>query len=165
MVTTANSSGYTTSLDESIFVGGFGSGFDKSLFPPRWSALLITLTDRCPKGIMSATIYPAETNRNKVTSYIPLTSPWPSSSGCASLFRQNGPSLMAWAPGYGLDIDTKVSCNPPAVTTWWDQERLGGGGRYETRVSIGPLTCPSYFHTVVTSIKDGYSTLAMCCPS
>ncbi|KAL4781236.1 hypothetical protein BJX76DRAFT_363757 [Aspergillus varians] len=114
---------------------------------------------------MSTTFYPPETNGNAVTSFIPLTTAFPSSSGCGSYFRLNGPSLMAYDPGYGLEIDTDVRCAPPAVTTWWEQALLGGGGEYHTGVSIGPMTCPEAFTTVVTSVKDGTSTLAMCCPS
>ncbi|RHZ72042.1 hypothetical protein CDV55_106432 [Aspergillus turcosus] len=114
---------------------------------------------------MSATLYPAETNAGTVTSFIPLTTAWPSSSGCGSYFRLDGPSLMAYDPGYGLAIDTNVICAPPAVTTWWEQGLLDGGNQYHTAVSIGPMTCPEAFSTVVTSVKDGISTLAMCCPS
>lgn len=113
---------------------------------------------------MSVTLYPAETSDGTVTSFIPLTTVWPSSSGCASYFRLNGPSLVAWDPGYGLEIDTNVRCAPPAVTTWWEQGALGGGGSEHTAVSIGPLTCPQDFSTVASSVKDNSSTLAMCCP-
>ncbi|KAF2135200.1 uncharacterized protein K452DRAFT_281870 [Aplosporella prunicola CBS 121167] len=110
--------------------------------------------------------YPAETNSGEVTSWIPLTTKFPSVSGCASSFRLNGPSLVVFDPGYGLDINTIVRCQPPAVTTWWEQARLGlGGAPDHTALSILPLMCPDYFHTVKSSIKDGSSTLAMCCPS
>lgn len=109
--------------------------------------------------------YPAETNTGVVTSWIPLASVWPSASGCRSSFRLDGPSLVAFDPGYGLDIDTAVVCQPPAVTTWWEQARLGGGGSDHTAVSILPLRCPESFSTVATSIKNQSSTLAMCCPS
>ncbi|KAB8255367.1 hypothetical protein BDV32DRAFT_142082 [Aspergillus pseudonomiae] len=114
---------------------------------------------------MSVTLYPAETSDGTVTSFIPLTTVWLPPSGCASYFRLNGPSLVAWDPGYGLDIDTNVRCAPSAVTTWWEQGALGGGGSEHTAVSIGPLTCPENFSTVASSVKNGSSTLAMCCPS
>lgn len=111
-------------------------------------------------------LYPAETNGGQVTSWIPLTTAWSASPDCSSIYRLNGPSLVAFDPGYGLDIDPGVTCQPAAVTTWWEQARLGGG-RYDshTAVSILPLKCPEDFSTVATSIKDGSSTLAMCCPS
>ena len=111
-------------------------------------------------------IYPAETNNGVVTSWIPLSTAWPSSSGCADSFRLDGPSLMAFDPGYGLNVNPSVTCEPPEVTTWWEQGLLGGGDSSgHTAVSIGPLVCPESFVTVATSIKNYSSTLAMCCPA
>lgn len=46
--------------------------------------------------------YPAETNDREVTSWIPLTSVWPTSPGCESIYRLDVPSLVAFDPGYGL---------------------------------------------------------------
>ncbi|KAJ5833840.1 hypothetical protein N7474_002151 [Penicillium riverlandense] len=113
---------------------------------------------------MSNTLYPAETHSGTVTSFIPLTTIWTAPAGCSGSFRLDGPSLMAFDPGYGLDINTDVICDPPAMTTWWEQGLLGGGGAYKTEVSIGPLTCPDGYSTVASSVKDVSSTLAMCCP-
>ncbi|OJD30143.1 lpxtg-domain-containing protein [Diplodia corticola] len=106
-----------------------------------------------------------ETNDGEVTSWIPLTAAFTPTAGCESSFRLNGPSLVAFDPGYGLDIDQRVKCAPSAVTTWWEQGRLEGGPSEHTAVSIQPLTCPDHWSTVVTSIKDESSTQAMCCPS
>ncbi|KAL1982509.1 hypothetical protein VTN96DRAFT_1234 [Rasamsonia emersonii] len=111
-------------------------------------------------------VYPAETTSGVVTSWIPLTTVWTASAGCSDSFRLDGPSLVAFDPGYGLDIDHRVICQPPAVTTWWEQGLLGGGDQSgHTAVNILPLTCPEGFSTVVTSTRDHSSTLAMCCPS
>lgn len=98
---------------------------------------------------------PAETNDGDVTSWKPLTTIWPSSSGFGSSFGLDGPSLVASDPGCGLEIDSAVKCQPAAGTTWWEQGRLGKGvySGY-TAVRILPLTCPESFSTVVTSIKD-----------
>ncbi|RAH68318.1 uncharacterized protein BO66DRAFT_472778 [Aspergillus aculeatinus CBS 121060] len=114
---------------------------------------------------MSITSYPAETNSGTVTSYLPLTTAWPSSSGCASIYRLNGPSLVDWDPGYGLDVNSDVVCDAPEVTTWWEQGLLGNGGTLPTRISLGPFTCPEAFSTMKSSVKDASSTLVMCCPS
>ncbi|PYI23511.1 hypothetical protein BO99DRAFT_439794 [Aspergillus violaceofuscus CBS 115571] len=114
---------------------------------------------------MSITSYPAKTNSGTVTSYLPLTTAWPSSSGCASIYRLNGPSLVAWDPGYGLDVNSDVVCDAPEVTTWWEQGLLENGGTLPTRVSLGPFTCPEAFSTMKSSVKDAFSTLEMCCPS
>jgi hypothetical protein len=111
------------------------------------------------------TLYPAETNNGVVTSWVPLTTQFNAPASCSGKFRLNGPSLVAFDPGYGLDIDEDVICAPPAVTTWWEQGRLGhGNANGHTAASLGPLTCPSGWSTVVTSRKNQFSTLAMCCP-
>lgn len=111
-------------------------------------------------------LYPAETNSGVVTSWIPLTTVFTPSASCTSQFRLDGPSLVAFDPGYGLDIDSNAECAPPAVTTWWEQGRLGGGdGNGHTAVSIGPLTCPDEWTTVASSTSQGSSTAFMCCPS
>ena len=114
--------------------------------------------------IAMATVYPPETNAGVVTSWVPLMATFTPSIGCESKFRLNGPSLVAYDPGYGLDIDPKVKCAPPAVTTWWEQGRLGkGNDAGHTAASLGPMTCPNAWSTVATSVRDT-STLAMCCP-
>ncbi|KAF2645608.1 hypothetical protein P280DRAFT_513504 [Massarina eburnea CBS 473.64] len=107
----------------------------------------------------------AETNGREVTSWIPLTSVFKPSPGCESVFRLNGPSLVAFDPGYGLDINTGVKCAPSAVTTWWEQARLGVGGDDHTALSIQPLTCPDLWTTVATFTKNTSTTQIMCCPS
>lgn len=107
----------------------------------------------------------AETNGDAVTSWVPLTTVFTPSTGCESFYRLNGPSLVAFDPGYGLDIDTAVKCVPSAVTTWWEQKRLGFGGADHTAISIQPLTCPRLWTTVATFIKDTSTTQIMCCPS
>ncbi|KAK2059380.1 hypothetical protein LY76DRAFT_570921 [Colletotrichum caudatum] len=110
--------------------------------------------------------YPPETDQaGTVTSFIALPTVFTPPSSCSSIYRLNGFSLVAYDPGFGLDIDSRVRCAPAAVTTWWEQGRLGiNGGEGHTAVSIGPLTCPDGWNTVATSAKDETSTLAMCCP-
>ncbi|GLA01985.1 hypothetical protein AnigIFM60653_001278 [Aspergillus niger] len=81
--------------------------------------------------------YPPETDSSgTVTSYMPLTSVWTASSGCESKFRLDGPSLMAWDPGYMLDVDTNARCCPPQMVTQWEQNLLGVGGQYHTQMDI-----------------------------
>ncbi|KAH6641806.1 hypothetical protein F5144DRAFT_148954 [Chaetomium tenue] len=112
-----------------------------------------------------ANVYPPETDEDGVvTSWVPLTTTFTPSVGCESKFRLNGMSLVAYDPGYGLDIDSRVKCQPPAVTTWWEQGRLGrGNDEGHTAASIGPLKCPNAWGTVAMSV-NGISTHAMCCP-
>ena len=111
-------------------------------------------------------VYPAVTISGVVTSFIPLTTTYTPTPSCTEQYRLNGRSLVAFDPGYGLDIDSEVVCAPSAVTTWWEQGRFGHGDDADhTAVSIGPLTCPDEWSTVVTSVKDVSSTQLMCCPS
>ncbi|KGO75606.1 hypothetical protein PITC_050360 [Penicillium italicum] len=113
----------------------------------------------------SAVLYPAETNSGTVTSYVPLTTTWTPPSECYTKYRLDGPSLMAFDPAYGLDVETGLVCGPPAMTTWWEQGLLGDHGSYATRISIGPMSCPDNWSTLASSTKDSSSILQMCCPS
>jgi hypothetical protein len=125
--------------------------------------VLITVHYLRPASMSSP--YPAETNGGVVTSWIPLTTSFASVSGCSNSYMLEGPSLVAFDPGYGLSINSDATCQPSAVTTWWKQARLGGGsGSGHTAVSILPLTCPDGWSTVATSISDSTTTQAMCCP-
>ncbi|TGJ80521.1 hypothetical protein E0Z10_g8241 [Xylaria hypoxylon] len=111
------------------------------------------------------TLYPAVTSNGVVTSFVPLTTLFTPSAECSGYFRLDGLSLVAFDPGYGLDIDTDVRCLPSAVTTWWEQGRLGDNGEDHTAISLGPLVCPYKWQTVATSVENELTTLAMCCPS
>ncbi|KAH6864714.1 hypothetical protein BKA58DRAFT_442790 [Alternaria rosae] len=106
-----------------------------------------------------------ETHAGEVTSWIPLISTFTPLSGCESVFRLNGPNLIAFDPGYGLDIDENVDCVPSAVTTWWEQARLGVGGEKHTALSIQPLICPDLWTTVLAYVTDTSTIQIMCCPS
>jgi len=110
-------------------------------------------------------LYPAETTSGVVTSFIPLTTVFTHSSACSRYLRLNGDTLVAFDPGYGLDIDSNARCVPSAVTTWWEQGRFGNTNDEDhTAVSLGPMVCPHAWSTVVSSVRDHSSTLAMCCP-
>ncbi|KAK5626092.1 hypothetical protein RRF57_001807 [Xylaria bambusicola] len=112
-----------------------------------------------------ALIYPAINSSGTITSFLPLTTIFTPSIECSLYFRLNGPSLVAFDPGYGLDINSSVRCAPSAVTTWWEQGRLGDNDEDHTALSLGPFTCPYEWSTVVTSVENQSSTHAMCCPS
>ena len=120
------------------------------------------LTFSFPHKKMATTTYPPVTHGGTVTSWIPLTTAFPYSQGCESCFWSYVQStLAAWDPGVGISADTNLHCVPPAVTTWWDQDRLGD---LLTTTSIGPLTCPESFTTGATSVENGISTWIACCP-
>lgn len=96
------------------------------------------------------------------TSYLPLTTAWPSAGPeCASgLYHQIGGNFMGWDPWYMQDVDTKLStCWPPEASTWWTQDAL------PTTV-LGPVfTCPEAYYEAYTSTLDSRTTQTICCPS
>ena len=107
--------------------------------------------------------YPPETHQGIVTSWVPIASAFPSSKGCNNLAWSVVQSTLAvWDPGYGINVDRNVHCVPPAVTSWWDQDKLGGNSL--TRLSIGPITCPEGYSTGTSSIENQSSTFIACCP-
>ncbi|WQF82894.1 hypothetical protein CDEST_07908 [Colletotrichum destructivum] len=105
--------------------------------------------ERAPETSVEMTeAYTPQTDQaGTVTSFIALPTVFTPPSSCSTIYRLNRFSLVAYDPGFGIDIDTRVQCVPAAVTT-----------------CIGPLACPDRWTTVATSIKDNHSTLAMCCP-
>ncbi|EME82478.1 uncharacterized protein MYCFIDRAFT_208131 [Pseudocercospora fijiensis CIRAD86] len=63
--------------------------------------------------------YPALTHGTEVTSWIPFTTPFTAPQSCSSLFNVYAAGdLAAFDPVWGVSIDTKDICQPPAVTTW-----------------------------------------------
>ncbi|KAE9363314.1 hypothetical protein N431DRAFT_490153 [Stipitochalara longipes BDJ] len=117
-------------------------------------------------AVATGVVYnPPDVNFGTTTSWMPLTTPWPSSSGCASSFflYPGQPAPVAWDPGYGYFAGGKAVCLPPAETTWWEQTHQNPNGF--TSLSIRPIVCPSAFTTAVTSLLSVSSTLVMCCPS
>ena len=112
----------------------------------------------------SLSFYPPETNGGTLTSWIPVGTTFPSQSGCESLYWSVVVGTLAvWDPGYGISVDTNVKCLPPAATTWWNQNNLGVDSL--TRVSLGPITCPSDYTTGTTTIRNQFSTFVACCPT
>lgn len=106
-----------------------------------------------------------EVNSGTTTSWIPLTTAWPSQSGCASSFflYPGQPQAVAWDPGYGYFAGGTPNCLPPEATTWHEQAHQNGDGF--TSLSIRPIVCPAAFTTAASSIQSGSSTLVLCCPS
>lgn len=106
-----------------------------------------------------------EVNSGTTTSWIPLTTAWPSQSGCASSFflYPGQPQAVAWDPGYGYFAGGTPDCLPPEATTWHEQNHQNGDGF--TSLSIRPIVCPAAFTTAASSVQSGSSTLVLCCPS
>ncbi|KAI0134107.1 hypothetical protein BJ170DRAFT_184961 [Xylariales sp. AK1849] len=105
-----------------------------------------------------------ETHEGIVTSWIPITTEFPTAPGCSEALWKWIPSILAaWDPGYGVYVDQQTTCLPKPVTTWWLSDRLGNNPY--TVISLGPVTCPEAYYTATSSIKDSSSTFVACCPS
>lgn len=114
-----------------------------------------------------------ETTSGTVTSWLPLTTNFPLPVQCSSLIWARlgftasiHDDAVVFDPGYGITVDTAVSCVPEAVTRWWETEdpSLVVAG-LTTRFSIGPLLCPEAYTTAGTSLIDKSRTQVICCPS
>jgi hypothetical protein len=103
---------------------------------------------------------PSETNAGTITKWVPVTTAFPSGSGCAQaiISAQSG-NLTGWDPGYAITVDASVQCWPEEARTWWDQQNP------TATISLGPVACPEAYYTATSSVKDDSSTLIACCPS
>jgi hypothetical protein len=116
---------------------------------------------------MTSVVHPPETNGGIVTSWLPITSAWPSIPECATggIYSQlggNGALAIADDPYYGISIDTALTCLPPVATSWWDQS---SATPLLTHISLGPIVCPGGYTTATTSAVNDISTFIACCPS
>lgn len=110
----------------------------------------------------SVASYPPVTNAGIVTSWLPITTAWPSSAACSTLVWEGYPPYQViYDPGYGISVDLSLKCLPPAATTWWEQDHSNLG---TTSFSLGPIVCPQAYTTASTSVQDS-STFVACCPS
>jgi len=114
----------------------------------------------------AVTTHPPEVNAGVTTSWLPMSTPWVSIAGCESSFWKVIPTVLAgWDPGYGTFVQPGLSCHPPQVTTWWDENHLFTDiNTQATQFSLGPVVCPQAYSTVHTSVNDGASTFVACCP-
>lgn len=115
-----------------------------------------------------------ETNSGIVTSWLPLTTPFPyNSNGACSLgswaSSGNGPDrdsiALAFDPDSNYANQFANNCLPTEVTKWWNQRATTGHGGLATQYSIGPIVCPEIYTTATTSDLGGGSTQVACCPS
>lgn len=108
---------------------------------------------------------PPETVLGTTTSWLPVTTAYPSVSGCAEAFFlfPGQPAPVGWDPGYGYFASGTLRCLPPEATRWHEQGHQDLDAY--TSLSIRPIVCPAAFTTAVTEIRSGSSTRVMCCPS
>jgi hypothetical protein len=115
----------------------------------------------------TSTTRPAELNSGVWTSWIPLTTAWPSQAACSSLaWARVGlqPESQFWPyiydPDYGKSVENSPTCLPPQVTKWADADGGNTISKPFTSWSISPIVCPEAFTTISTSIVSGSSTLS-----
>jgi len=117
-----------------------------------------------------STTHPAELNNGVWTSWLPLSTAWPSQSACGSaawvrvgLNSTDDAWPYLYDPAYGESIANTPTCLPPQATEWWN-----GGSTVSnsiTSYSIGPIVCPEAYETVSTINLPGSSTSVICCPT
>jgi hypothetical protein len=112
---------------------------------------------------MSTATHPAETNAaGVVTSWLPVTTAWPSQAGCEqAIYSQPGVGgkAIVFDPFFAEDISAGLTCLPPAATLWWHQSDT------KTTYSLGPLACPEAYSTGGTGLVSAGSTMIVCCPT
>jgi hypothetical protein len=124
---------------------------------------LLSLTH--PHTQTMASTYAPSTLSGIVTSWLPITSAWPSVAACQTIVWNNALYTQyndVEDPRYGISVDTVLTCLPPVATPWWLQQSANNPG---TTLSLGPIVCPSAYFTASTSTQATGSTWVACCPS
>jgi len=110
-----------------------------------------------------------ETNSGTVTSWLPITTTWPTITQCSTeIYSQTatvpGENVLAMGfdPYFNTIISPNVFCLPPEATSWWQQPQQTP---QLTVTSIGPIICPGLYSTATTSVLNSESTWVACCPT
>lgn len=130
------------------------------------------------------TTQPPETYSGVVTSWLPLTIPFPYQTRCSSIIPTGLPDdpVSGWPPGYVLpppifasaffNIDPisgalihSLTCVPPEAQSSRFSQVGADIGELQTRYSLGPLVCPEAYTVALTIPINLYSTQLACCPS
>lgn len=111
---------------------------------------------------MAATTPTVLTVSGTPTNFLPLVTPYSAPTSCSNyIYKQEGPTYLAFDPYYGLNIDTDAAtCLPSQVSTWWSQ----ASDAVTTTVLGNSFNCPSLYRTVASSTASGFEHI-YCCPS
>jgi hypothetical protein len=119
---------------------------------------------------MTTTTRPAELNDGIWTSWLPVTTAWPSQAACdtaiwarVGINTDSGYWPYIFDPEYGQSVANTPTCLPPAATQWWEQTPDTDLPQI-TSYSLGPLVCPEAYTTVTTTVVKSSSTSVICCP-
>jgi hypothetical protein len=88
---------------------------------------------------MAFVTHAPEINGGIVTSWLPVTSAWPSIEECATAIYSQlnvGEVAIPYGPFYGSFINRSLECYPKAVSIWWNQ---GETSALRTIQSLGPF--------------------------
>jgi hypothetical protein len=128
-------------------------------------SVLINASELPMRMTSTAYSHPPEVNAGTTTSWLSMSTAWPSIPGCQSSFWMLKPThLAAWNPGYGIYVQQGLSCQPPQVTSWWDENHMNGIDTIATQFSLGPVVCPQAYTTATTTVNVDSSTFVGCCP-
>ncbi|PVH78438.1 hypothetical protein DL98DRAFT_656147 [Cadophora sp. DSE1049] len=116
---------------------------------------------------MANAVHPPITASGTITTFIPLSTAWPSLSQCSSLFvipvNETLLQMYAFDPGYGLNQGgIAKSCQPPEVTAWWKQAQ---GETTRTELGGHTMICPEANTTAAVIPANSFTTRIACCPS
>ncbi|KAL2064171.1 hypothetical protein VTL71DRAFT_4665 [Oculimacula yallundae] len=101
------------------------------------------------------------------TTYLPLSTAYPSQASCSSLFiagvNNDDSKIFAFDPSLASH-NSAPACLPPEATLWWKQNPSTD---LTTRTELGgyKMICPEAYKTVAMSVLDQSSTMVGCCPS
>ncbi|KAB8304943.1 hypothetical protein EYC80_004260 [Monilinia laxa] len=113
------------------------------------------------------TIFPdqvLQTSSTTVTTWLPLSTAWPSTAACSSLVYvgtgKDAGKIFGWDPLYQAVLDTgSPRCFAEEMVTWWFQPS-------SAVISLGPtFHCPAAYSTVATSVHSAGVTQVFCCPT
>ncbi|KAH6671947.1 hypothetical protein B0J14DRAFT_669419 [Halenospora varia] len=108
------------------------------------------------------TPHPPNTFAGTTTTYLPLTSAWPSINQCNSdIYWIPDGSAVIYDPSIGAS-NTLLRCLPPEATQWWLQSKPTP---QFTVTSLGPVVCPQAYTTAFTRVEGEGTTLVACCPT
>ena len=105
-----------------------------------------------------------QTSSATITTWLPLSTAWPSTAACSSLVYvgsgKDAAKVFGWDPLYQAVLDTgSPRCFADEMASWWLEPS-------SVTISLGPIfNCPAAYSTVATSVHSAGVTQVFCCPT
>ncbi|KAF7961122.1 hypothetical protein EAE96_000789 [Botrytis aclada] len=105
-----------------------------------------------------------QTSSATITTWLPLSTAWPSTAACSSLVYvgsgKDAAKVFGWDPLYQAVLDTgSPRCFADEMASWWLEPS-------SVTISLGPtFNCPAAYSTVATSVHSAGLTQVFCCPT